>query len=148
MKCAIIGDRTFEDYELLKKIIKKSKFKITEIVSGGAKGVDTLAERYAEENNIPIKIFEANWKDLNQPGAEIRERMNKWTGKMEKYVFNAGFLRNTDIINYAECVIAIPSLTTSGTKDGIEKAKKQNKPMYIHEQKVKQKSDEEYEYHF
>jgi predicted Rossmann fold nucleotide-binding protein DprA/Smf involved in DNA uptake len=60
MKVAVIGGRDFKDYELVKKTL--SKLTITVIVSGGALGADLLAERYADENNIPKKIFLPDWK--------------------------------------------------------------------------------------
>jgi hypothetical protein len=51
---AVVVSRDFKDLNLLKKTL--SKLTITVIVSGGALGADLLAERYADENNIP-KIF-------------------------------------------------------------------------------------------
>ena len=63
---AIVGTRTFNDYKLLKKKVDEinKKTKINMIVSGGAKGADKLAEKYAKENKIPTKIFIPNWKKL------------------------------------------------------------------------------------
>ena len=63
MKVAIIGSREFTDYELLKRkcdgILKN--IQCPTIISGGAKGTDQLAERYARENNFPIIIHKPNW---------------------------------------------------------------------------------------
>ena len=42
MKVIIAGSRNFTDYKVLQDAIKNSGFKITEVVSGGAKGVDSL----------------------------------------------------------------------------------------------------------
>ena len=145
IKFAIVGSREFDDYKLFKKIIKLSKFKITEICSGGAKGVDSLAEKYAEENNIPIKVFPAEWNNLSQEGAIIKERENPWTKKKEKYCSNAGLLRNTKIINYSECCIAIPLENSRGTLDDINKAKKKGIPIYVYETPEEEK---EYDYEF
>jgi hypothetical protein len=55
------------------------KYNIIEIVSGGARGTDTFAERWAKENNILIKIFKANW---------------------DMYGKSAGYIRNADMHNY------------------------------------------------
>lgn len=54
MKLAIIGSRNIADYGLLKILMKSlcKKHNITKIVSGGAKGADTLAKRYAEEKDV------------------------------------------------------------------------------------------------
>jgi hypothetical protein len=58
-KLIIAGSRTFNDYDLLKTNVTNLDT-ITEIVSGTAKGADLLGERYAIENNIPIKKFLRN----------------------------------------------------------------------------------------
>ena len=55
MKVAVIGGRTFNDYELVKETL--TKLDITLLVSGGAKGADSLGERYASENNITTLIY-------------------------------------------------------------------------------------------
>ena len=55
MKVAIIGSRDIPDPEAVYKLIcDKVPINCTEIVSGGAEGVDKLAERYADEHGIPI----------------------------------------------------------------------------------------------
>ena len=55
MKLAVIGSRDFDDYEFLKKILVYHP--CTQIISGGARGADSLAKKYAKEFNIPIKEF-------------------------------------------------------------------------------------------
>jgi predicted Rossmann fold nucleotide-binding protein DprA/Smf involved in DNA uptake len=55
MKTIIAGSREINDYEFLKKVIKESEFEITEVISGTARGVDKLGERFAEENHISVK---------------------------------------------------------------------------------------------
>lgn len=108
MKVAVIGSRTFDKYESVYNIL--SKLKITEIISGGAKGADTLAERYAKENNIPTKIFLPDW---------------------ETYGKKAGFLRNTQIIEECEMVVAFWDGESKGTKDSLDKAEKLGKKVMI-----------------
>jgi len=108
MKVAVIGSRTFDNYEEVKRTL--SAIDITILVSGGAKGADTLGEQYAKENNIPTKIFLPDW---------------------EKHGKAAGFIRNTDIINEAELVVAFWDQNSSGTKDSIEKADKAGKKILI-----------------
>lgn len=108
MKVAVIGSRDFNDYEEVKQTL--STINITLLVSGGAKGADTLGERYAKEHNIETKIFLPDW---------------------EKHDKKAGFLRNTDIINEAELIIAFWDGQSKGTKDSIEKAFKSEKKLLI-----------------
>ena len=80
MKLAVVGSRNFNNYELLKEKINENKWDIEAIVSGGARGADSLGARYAQENNIPLIEFTPDWK---------------------KHGKSAGFKRNVDIIN--EC---------------------------------------------
>ena len=53
MKLAIIGSRDFNDYEFLCDELKPYLHKITLVISGGAKGADSLGEKWAKDNNIP-----------------------------------------------------------------------------------------------
>jgi hypothetical protein len=108
MKVAVIGSRTFNDYESVKDKLD-SISDITLIVSGGAMGADTLGERYARENGISTVIFKPDW--------------SKGRG--------AGFLRNTDIINEADIVVAFWDGKSRGTLDSIKKAEKQGKKVLI-----------------
>lgn len=108
MKVAVIGSRSFNDYEKVKHTL--SKINITLLVSGGAAGADKLGEKYADENNIAKKIFYPDWKAHGKA---------------------AGFLRNTDIINEAELIVAFWDGISKGTKDSINKAEKQGKKIII-----------------
>lgn len=72
MKVIIAGSRTITDKEFVYNVIKNSPFKITEIVSGCARGVDALAIRYAEENKIWFKAFQPCWKRFGRSAAVIR----------------------------------------------------------------------------
>ena len=113
MKLAIVGSRTFTDKNLfndgLNKFIEKHG-KPDLIVSGGAKGADTLGENYAKENNIPTQIFYPNWK---------------------KYGKKAGILRNKDIVDNCTHILAFPSKNGVGTQDTIRKGEVTNKEMMV-----------------
>ncbi len=69
-KILVCGGRHFESYGLLKVVLGKliEKFYIdistSEIVSGHCQGADMLGEKYAEEYNIPVKRFPADWKKI------------------------------------------------------------------------------------
>lgn len=114
MKIAIIGSRTFLDYELLSNTIKnylsENNLIIKSVVSGGAKGADTLAEKFALENTIEMIVFKPDWKRFGK---------------------RAGFIRNTLIIENSDIVFAFWEGKSSGTKDSIEKAKSLNKKVII-----------------
>lgn len=62
MKVVIAGGRDIEvTDEQIKEAIEKLGFEVTEIVSGGARGVDSCAERYAKANGITFTLFKADW---------------------------------------------------------------------------------------
>jgi len=112
MKIAIIGSRTLTNYELFKAkcdtILSNSK-SIT-IISGGAKGTDRLAEKYAAEKCIPILIYRANW-DLH--------------GK------SAGMKRNILMLNDCTHVIAFWDGNSSGTLHMISQARINGKKLRV-----------------
>ena len=104
MKVIIAGDRHLEDFNLLMDAIKHNEFEITEVVSGCAKGVDKMGEMWANMHKIPIKRFPAKW---------------------ERYGKAAGPLRNEQMANYADGLLAIYDPNESkGTKDMIKAAKR------------------------
>jgi hypothetical protein len=83
-----------------------------EIVSGGAYGVDFCGEVYANKHKLPLTIFKAQW-DLH--------------GK------RAGFLRNEEMANYADALIAVWDGESRGTKHMIDSMKKRNKLVFVYE---------------
>lgn len=108
MKLAIVGSRGFSNYELLKETLKK--YNIDVIVSGGAEGADSLAEKYALDNNIPLIIFLPDWKQKGK---------------------KAGFLRNIKIVEACDGLIAFWDGESRGTKHSIDLAKKNYKFLEI-----------------
>ena len=122
MKIAIIGSRSFSNYDLLKAEL--SKHKPTLIVSGGANGADKLGEKYADEFNIKKLIFKANWKDMSPPCVVKQNQYGEYNAL-------AGMKRNTYIIENSDLVIAFWDGKSTGTKDSINKAKLLNKEIII-----------------
>jgi len=59
LKVVIAGSRGFNDYNYMKNQL--NTYNITYIITGGAKGADSLAEKYAKENNILIEIIKPEW---------------------------------------------------------------------------------------
>lgn len=112
MKTIIAGSRSITDYLIVKDVIQSAPFTISEVVSGRAPGVDELGEQWANENNVPIQPFPADWDNLDAPGAVIKE--NRW-GK--KYNARAGHDRNKKMAQYAQALIAIWDGKSPGTKD-------------------------------
>jgi hypothetical protein len=116
IKLGIVGGRDYKDYSHFKRVV--SEYISTdldgifpkEIISGGASGVDTMAEKWSQENDIPISIFYPQW---------------------EVYGKKAGLLRNTDIINSSTHILALPTKKSRGTYDSISKAKISGKKVKI-----------------
>lgn len=108
MRLAIVGSRTFTNYKLLESIVDKKNPGM--IISGGADGADSLANKYAKERGLPILIFYPNWN---------------------KFGKRAGYLRNEKIVSAAESVIAFWDGKSRGTKSSIDITKSQNKPIEI-----------------
>lgn len=105
---AIVGSRAFNDYALLCKHMEA--YAPTLIVSGGAQGADSLGEKWAKEKGVATRILRPNWT---------------------KYGKAAGFMRNTDIIQAADVVIAFWDQTSRGTQDSIQKAQAAGKKVVI-----------------
>ena len=116
-KVIIAGGRDFEDYEYMCEELTDLfyntidfKRKEIKIITGMAKGADTLAIRYAEEHKMTKILFPANWK---------------------AYPRIAGFLRNYDMLNVATHLIAFWDGKSSGTKHMIDIAQEKGIPTYI-----------------
>lgn len=104
----VAGGREFNKYRLLEKTLnkllkEKSKTHNIIIVSGTAKGADTLGETYATRKKYQIEQFRANWN---------------------KYGNFAGILRNEDIAKVANACVCFWDGKSTGTKSMIELAKK------------------------
>ncbi len=89
--CIVAGSRTFNDYDLLehklnaflsvKKHIDQAHIVI---VSGGAKGADALAERYAKEKGYELKVFKADWNLYGKSaGYRRNEQMHRYVSQFE-----------------------------------------------------------------
>ena len=75
----IAGSRTFDNYELLEESLNEyiaevfqKKVDSIEIISGTAKGADSLGEKYAIEHNYLIKRFPADWNKYGKSAGYIR----------------------------------------------------------------------------
>ncbi len=110
MKTIIAGSRQAIDYSIIIKAVELSEFDITEVVSGTARGVDKLGERFARDNGIPLRLFPANWS---------------------KYGKSAGMIRNEEMAKYSDALIAIWDGQSRGTAGMIRLAKRFNLEVFI-----------------
>lgn len=75
MNIAIVGGRNFEDFDLLEKVILdfiSAGNHIDSIVSGGAKGADSLAEKFAEKHAVKTTVFKPDYKRYGRAATVIR----------------------------------------------------------------------------
>lgn len=107
MKVAVVGSRTLRDVDLSEYIPPDA----TEIITGGAYGIDTLAERYAASRGIPVRVFRPNYEML---------------GKL------APLARNDQIVDAADMVVAVWDGVSTGTRYTISRAQRLNKPVKIY----------------
>ena len=117
MNLGIVGSRNFTDYNSFKRAVFKvleewniELKNIENIVSGGAKGADTLGEKFSKKYGLNIIIYKPNW---NLHGKK------------------AGILRNTDIVEKSTHMIAFPSKYGKGTQDSIRKAENKKIPIKV-----------------
>lgn len=111
MKVIVAGSRDGFVARNVFEAIEESKFIITELVSGAARGVDRDGEYYAKLNNIPIKRFIPDW---------------------DKDKKAAGHIRNRKMGDYADALIAVWDGKSPGTKGMINYMTKLNKPFYVY----------------
>lgn len=73
----VCGGVRFNDYADFKSKMDPlvSSYENVTLVSGHAKGADTLAEKYAAEKGIAIKIFPAEWTKYGKAAGPIRNRV-------------------------------------------------------------------------
>ena len=120
---AVVGSSRFYDFEVFENAIEdwvEENGYPDLIVVGGASGVDYMAERWADNNSVPIAIFSEEWDDpkrgLQDKGRA--EAANSLTGK---------------ILDSATHVLALPSSTSKWTRIVIDMATAQDMPTTVHE---------------
>lgn len=120
MKLIIAGSRNIAQISFIRQAmsIVQSKVEVTEIVSGNARGVDSLGEQFAKENNIPLKLFPADWN---------------------KYGRAAGMRRNAEMAEYADGLLAIWDGISTGTNNMINTMKLKRKRCFVYTKRTEVK---------
>jgi hypothetical protein len=111
MRVIIAGSRGIDNYATVCKAVADSGFDVSEVLSGLADGVDTLAIQYAEERSIPLKPFPANWSEYGR---------------------SAGYRRNVQMAQNADALVAIWDGKSRGTKHMIDIAKERGLKVHLH----------------
>lgn len=108
MRVIIAGSRTIHNYQYVEEAVKESNFNITEVVSGGARGVDKLGEHFARVHGLPCKQFIPDWS----------------VGP------SAGPIRNEQMAKYADALILVWDGYSKGSANMLYNAKKWQKKVY------------------
>jgi hypothetical protein len=98
------------DYDRVCLAIDLSGFEVTEVISGCARGADSLGERWAEDRGVPIIRFPAEW---------------------DKYGKSAGYRRNAEMAEVGEALIAIWDGKSRGTEMMINLARQKGLAVFV-----------------
>ena len=106
MKLMIAGSRSITDFDLTPYIPEG----VHTIISGGAKGVDALAEQYADKHKLSKIIIRPRY-DLYGQAAPIK--------------------RNYEMVDMADCILVIWDGESKGALSTIKYAEKSNKQLIV-----------------
>jgi len=111
----VIGSRTWDNEAVVFSILDGgyAKGKIAKIVSGGAKGADTIAEKWAKTRKIPCEVFHIRAEDVKTKGQR-----------------GAPHVRNQRIVDACDILLAFWDGESAGTQSTIKKAFKAGKPVF------------------
>ena len=110
MRVIVAGSRNCPKLDYVRQALDKSPFYMDELVSGGARGVDTFGEMIANEKRIKIRRFPADWNRFGK---------------------SAGYRRNEEMATYADALVAVWDGQSVGTKHMIDIARNHHIPVYI-----------------
>lgn len=115
---AIVGARTCSDfnfvYERLNAFVEHFGMP-DRVVSGGARGADSLGEAWAHARHLPVTSYRPQW--LRPDGSVNR---------------GAGLVRNSAIVSECTHMVAFPSKSGRGTQDSIKKARLKGKYVEVY----------------
>ncbi len=111
MRTIIAGSRTITDYAVVVEAVRASEIVPSVVLSGAARGVDVLGERWAADHRITLERYPAEW--------------HIW-GKA------AGAIRNKQMAEKADALIAVWDGESPGTRDMIHKALTARLIVYVH----------------
>lgn len=108
MNIAVIGSRSFNNYELVEYVL--NQYQIGTIISGGARGTDTLAEMYADKHNIKKDIKKNDYPKYGKAGYQRR---------------------NEEIVRACDFILAFWDRKSNGTRNALKYAESIGKTYFI-----------------
>lgn len=132
LRVIVAGSRGITDYNYVKKhldvIFSTNPLFMNKgiiIVSGTAKGVDTMGENYAFEKGLEKERYPADWKNLNVEPCIVK------SNRYGKYNALAGNIRNAKMQEVADAAVVFWDGKSTGSKDMIDKMKAANKSVIV-----------------
>ena len=117
MRIAVVGSRSIKSIDLDQYLADEHP---SEIISGGAIGIDTLAAQWAKERGIPTTVFLPDYR---------------------RYGSRAPLVRNEQIVKAADKVIALWDGKSTGTMHTVKTARQNDKPVVLHNLSSKSAED-------
>ena len=111
MRLVIAGSRKITEYSVVQYVMQQTQFaKPLVVLSGCARGVDSLAIRWANEERVKVEYWPADWASHGK---------------------HAGYMRNVDMVNAADALLAVWDGDSRGTAHTIGYARATSKPYEV-----------------
>jgi hypothetical protein len=114
VRLLICGSRHVLSLQILEQALYRAGIEaasVTAVIHGAARGVDHSADTWARMHGIPVEQFPADWN---------------------RYGARAGPLRNQQMVDVAEAVLAIPCSKSRGTWDTVRRARERGLPVHVY----------------
>jgi hypothetical protein len=108
-RVAVVGSRDYPDWRQVREYVESLPAG-TVVVSGGARGVDAIAEKAARLAGLAVDVYPADW---------------------QTYGMAAGMIRNRQIVKNCHRVVAFWDGKSKGTKNTIDLAVAMGKPVTV-----------------
>ena len=117
MKVIVAGSRSIEEFSIVDEILNsiKKTVNISKVISGTARGVDKLGEKWAKENHIQIEHYPADWN---------------------KYGKSAGYRRNAEMAVMGDLLVCIWDGESRGSQHMYDCMVQLKKPTYLYNLKT------------
>jgi len=115
MRVLIAGSRSIGSAAAVDRALAHAEglgLDITEVVSGGARGVDRLGEDWARRRGLPVRVYEPDWARLGK---------------------RAGYVRNAEMVRVSEAVVILYDGVSKGTAHTLRIARAAGLPVYLYD---------------
>jgi len=110
LRTIVAGSRTAANKGYVAQALRQISWVPTVVLSGGARGADRLGEEWAKTNGIPIELYPADW---------------------DRHGKSAGYIRNSEMADKAEALIAIWDGQSKGTQHMVKLAEQKGLTVFV-----------------